>query len=203
MIQLWSNDNAALVLARVILKQEPKSSLQIFLGESAPKGAFLASDIWKEALETSLKKYTRLGVAFDGSNDEEALFVRKAGEKVFPVEHELLSGFSNRRLADTVEFRRLARKYLRPVRNAHCDGILFLSGVLAEETSCKILAKITGTQVETVFVSDFLPKELFMATTKQSIEIFTDQDIERVHEEAERFLHTKLAKGVVVLQKEK
>ncbi len=197
MIQLWSDDNVALILARTILKKEPKSSLQIFIGGSAPKGALVASSIWKEMVELSLKKYTRLGIAFDGANDEEALFVKNVGESAFSIRYELLSSFSNRGLVDTVEFRRLARKYLRSARNAHCDGILFLSGILAEEMSCKILAKIVGTQTKAVFMTDFLSEELFVATTKQHIEIFTDQDIERVHGEAEKFLHMKLAKGTV------
>ncbi len=196
MIQLWSDDNAALVLARAILKKEPKSSLQIFLGGSAPVEAFAVPNIWNITQELS-KKYTRLGIVFDGASDEESLFVKNMGETVFPVEYELLSDFSNRGLADTVEFRRLARKYLRLARNAHCDGLLFLSGVLAEESSRKILAKTSGTQAKTLFITDFIPKELLVATDKQSIEIFTDQEGERVHREAEKFLHMKLGKGAV------
>ena len=100
-------------------------------------------------------------------------------------------------MADTVEFRRLARKYLRPARNAHCDGVLFLSGVLADESSQKILEKILGTQIKPVFITEFLPEECFTPAKKQQIEIFTDQDLERTHQEAEKFLHTKLAKGAV------
>jgi len=196
MIQLWSNDNAALVLARAILKQEPKSSLQVFLGGDVPAEAFVVPNIWNITQELT-KKYTRLGVVFDGDSDEEISFVKNMGEMAFPVEYELLSTFSNRGLADTVEFRRLARKYLRAARNAHCDGILFLSGVLAEESSRKILAKMAGTQTKALFVTDFLPKELLVATDKQSIEIFTDQESERVHGEAEKFLHMKLGKGTV------
>jgi len=38
---------------------------------------------------------------------------------------------------------------------------------------------------------------LLVATDKQSIEIFTDQESERVHGEAEKFLHMKLGKGTV------
>jgi hypothetical protein len=76
-----------------------------------------------------------------------------------------------------------------------------LSGILAEESSRNILAKMSGTQVKALFITDFVPKELLVATDKQSIEIFTDQDRERVHREAEKFLHTKLAKTAVVVRK--
>ncbi len=199
MIQLWSSDNAALVLARAILRKEPKVALQIFLGKTHPEGVFSVSDFWKIALEKAEKKYKRLGIAVDVANDEENSFLQGAGESVFPVRHELISFMANRRLADTVEFRRIARKYLRPVRNAHCDGVLFLSGILADEEAGKILTKTLGSQSEPIFMTEFLPEEWFIAAGKQSIEIFTDQNVERVHAEAEKFLHTKLAKEVVQL----
>ena len=109
--------------------------------------------------------------------------------------YELLAAFANRGLSDTVEFRRLARKYLRPAKNKHCKKVFFLSGVLAEETTQRVLKHVLGTQVQPVFVTDFLPEPGL--GKKQEISLFTDGDLERVHREAERFLHTKLKKEVV------
>ncbi len=203
MIQLWSDDNAALVVARTILKQEPRISLQIFLGGTVPEGAFVISDIWEKAIVAAATKYKRLGIAIDRSKDTEKNFLQETGKNLISIQYELLSEFSNRGMADTVEFRRLTRKYLRSARNAHCDGILFLSGVLAEEKTRKVISQIMGTQSTPIFVTEFLPDEFFIATEKQSIEIFTDQDIERIHTEAEHFLHIKLAKGVVISRNKK
>jgi len=197
MIKLWSVDNAALVLARAILRREPKVELQIFLGKNRPEGAFSASDLWETAIKTSLKKYKRLGAVVDVAQDDENSFLQDIGKMAFPVPYEVLSSMANRQLSDTVEFRRLARKYLRAARNAHCDGLLFLSGILADEQTCKILATMSGTQTTAVFVTEFLPEEFFRPVEKQSIEIIIDQNIDRVHAEAEKFLHMKLAKGAV------
>ncbi len=197
MISLWSPDNSALVLARAIFRRNPKAEIRLFLGGGRPQNTFAVSDIWKGAAEKSLQKCTRLGVAVDRAKDEEISFLQNTGKTVVSLSYELLSSFANRGLCDTVEFRRLARKYLRSARNNQCTGVLFLSGILADESCCKILAKILGTQIEPVFVTDFLPEEFFVPGEKQRIEIFSDQDEERVHQEAERFLHMKLAKGVV------
>lgn len=197
MIQLWSSNNAALVLAREIFRREPKSAIQIFLGGEKPQGVFSVSDLWKTAIEQSIQTYSHLGIAIDGAKDGERESVASCDEKVFNFEYELLSSFAERGLADTVEFRRLARKYLRPARNAHCDGVLFLSGILASESSRKVLAKMTGSKVKTVFVTDFIPKEVCVPAEKQRVEIFTNQDEIRVHQEAEKILRMKLAKGAV------
>lgn len=197
MIHLWSSDNAALVLARSILHREKKVAIKITLSQTCPSGAFSPADVWQKVLQESEKNKKRLGVAIDGAVDAECSFLQKNGKNFVALYYELLSAFANRGLSDTVEFRRLARKYLRSARNNQCDGVLFLSGILADETSCKVLAKILGTQIKPVFITEFLPEEFFLPAEKQVIEIYTDRDRERVHREAEHFLHMKLAKGVV------
>ena len=196
-MHLWSSDNAALVLARAVLRREKKVAIKITLSQTCPSGAFSPADVWQQALQESEKKQKRLGVAVDRAVDAEPSFLQKNGKNIVSLPYELLSSFVNRGLSDTVEFRRLARKYLRSARNNQCDGVLFLSGILADETSCKILAKILGTQIKPVFITEFLPEEFFVPAEKQVIEIYTDQDRERVYGEAEQILHMKLAKGAV------
>lgn len=197
MIYLWSSDNAALVLARAILCREPKVEMRISLGGSRPKDSFSVPDTWNMAFETATQKYVRLAIAWNKANDEENMFLQTCCKKAFDVDYDLLSSFANRGLSDTVEFRRLARKYLRSARNAHCDGVLFLSGILADESCRKVLAKTLGTQIKPIYVTNFLPESFFVPAERQRIEIFTDQDENRVHREAEKFLHMKLAKGAV------
>lgn len=197
MISLWSVDNAALVLARAVLRREPKVEMKIFLGGSRPADSFSAIDTWNMAIETATQKYVRLGIAVDRASDEENSFLQSYCKNIFSIDYELLSSFANRGLSDTVEFRRLARKYLRLARNAHCDGVFFLSGILADEACCKILAKTLGARINPIYVTDFLPESFFISGEKQKIEIYADQDEDRVHREAEKFLHMKLAKGTV------
>lgn len=192
MLKLWSSDYAALVLARAILRKEPKVELQIFLGGEQPDGALCMTDFRFEALNSTIEKYPRVAVI---SNQTEDLVVPGSTTSVLT---EMLEGFANRGLTDTVEFRRLARKYLRAVRNANCNAALFFSGILAEEKTQKILNQILGTQVTPVFLTEFLPAELFTPAEKQSLEIFTSENLDRVRAEAERFLHTKLAKNAVI-----
>ncbi len=201
-MQLWSADNAALIITRAILCREPKISLQIFLGGACPKDAVSVPDIWEIAIDSLKLKYKRLGVAFDQANHEENEFLQNACNFSLPIKYELLSDFANRQLADTVEFRRLARKYLRPAKHAHCDAVLFLSGTLAEESSRKILAKTLGTQIKSFLLTDFLPKSWLVAEKKQHIEIFANNNLEQVRKEAEILLHKKITKDCVQLRKQ-
>jgi hypothetical protein len=197
MIHLWSSDNSSLVLARAVLRREAKVEMNITLGGVCPAEAFSSVDLWKKAAQESVEKYKRLGIVIDNALEVENLFMQNSCKKAIPISYELLSSFANRGLSDTVEFRRLARKYLRSARNNNCDGVLFLSGILADEESCKILAKMIGTQIKPVFITEFLSEEFFVPASKQKIEIYTDRDVDRVHREAEKFLHMKLAKGCV------
>lgn len=191
MLKLWSADYSALVLARAILKQEPKVSLQIYLGGERQQDSHALTDLRMTALEAVSKDNSRVAVISDITED------LVLPENVVSIQTEMLSEFVNRGLADTVEFRRLARKYLRAVRNNNCPVALFFSGVLADEKAQKILSHILGSQVKPVFLTEFLPEDFFIPADKQSIEIFTSENLERVHAEAEKFLHTKLAKTAV------
>lgn len=191
MLKLWSIDYASLVLARALLRREPKLALQIYLGGDRPEGSYSFTDFIPEALKNAPEKFSRMALVSDITSDI------VAPENIVSVQTEMLEAFANRGLVDTVEFRRLARKYLRRVRNANCQVALFVSGILADEKSQKILSQILGTQVKPIFLTDFIPPELFTPADKQSIEIFTSRNLDRVHAEAEDFLHTKLTKASV------
>lgn len=191
MLKLWSSDNAALILARAILREEQKVELQIFLGGEQPDGALSMTDFRFEALNSAIQKFPRLAVISDVTAD------LVLPGNVMDVRTEMLDVFATRGLSDTVEFRRLARKYLRAVRNANCQGALFFSEILSDEKTQKILNHILGRQITPVFLTEFIPVELFTPAEKQSIEIFTTKDVLRVHAESEKFLHLKLAKDAV------
>ena len=192
MLKLWSADNAALVLARTILRREPSVALEIYLGGERTEGAVSLHDFRIAALNSLLEKSSRLAVVSDITED------LSLPEKIVSVPSELLNSFASRGLSDTVEFRRLARKYLRAVKNANCQEVLFFSGVLAEEKTQQILSHLLGTQIKPVYLTDFLPEELFAPTEKQKLQIFTSGNLHRVHAEAEKFLHQKLSQDALV-----
>lgn len=192
MLKLWSSDYAALVLARAILHREPQVVLQVYLGSDQPKGSICLSGYLPDLIKLATKDFSSVAIVSDILNETEV------SQGLVSIQTELLEQFGNRGLADTVEFRRLARKYLRSIRKANCTAALFTSGILAEEKTQKIISQILGTQIKPLFLTDYLPEELFKKSDKQSIEIFTTGDLDRVHAEAEKFLHTKLAKNAVI-----
>ena len=189
MLKLWSSDYASLVLARALLRREQKLALQIYIGGARPEGAYSWADFIPEALKKAPSQFARMALVSNVTSDI------VSPENMVSAQTEMLEGFANRGLTDTVEFRRIVRKYLRAVRNSNCDGALFISGILSDEKTQKILKHILGSQVKPVFMTDFLPDELFAPADKQSIEIFTTGNLGRVHSEAEKFLYAKLAKG--------
>ncbi len=190
MVKLWSADNSALVLARQLLLRLPHLDLQIYLTKERPQDAISFSDFRDSALQ-SLATAESLAVVSDITED------LNIPASFLSITTELLDNFASRALADSVEFRRLARKYLRKVKSHNCSRVLFLSGVLADEKTQKILKQILGTQIKPLFLSEFLPEEIIKPCPQRNIRIFTDHNKERIHREAEYFLHTKLAQDTV------
>ena len=104
---------------------------------------------------------------------------------------------ANEAMADSVEFRRLARKYLRKAKHIHCDTIFFPEAIMGEEKTRKILQHIVGTQMKCVFVSDFVfeneeIKKKIKSSKKRNISIISGDDADFTGKRAEGILRTKL-----------
>lgn len=74
------------------------------------------------------------------------------------IESTIVQAMASEGLDDTVEFRRLMRKYLRHAKHAHCDTILFPAAIFAHPPTQKIIRHLAGSQIRCVFVTDVLPQ---------------------------------------------
>ncbi len=187
--------------------------------------------IWELALQNILQnktKFGRIGLFYDQHNHEFENFSKilqqqtqlknnqysyeplspKRAEKtpkinLFPT--PFVTSMANNMIADSVEFRRLIRKYIRKAKNANCDTIMFGESIMEESKISKIIQHIAGSQMKVSYFSDFflkgLPVNLWKSDSiikpKKQIEIWTDLELEFTKNHAEKLLGRKLAKDCV------
>jgi hypothetical protein len=208
----WSHDFGAFVFGRVVLKIDPQAQLELCVSQTGKKKGMSESDFWEKGVGEIAKSQTRFGrvsLFFDRGNKEAESFCKevaktkleyspsetKRSEKTLqltPFQTQALCLLANEGLSDSVEFRRLARKFIRPAKHAHCDTIFFLDAILGEEKTRKILQHIAGTQIKLFFPDDFMGKGKPSATKTRDIKIESEDDTEFTKEIAEKILRTKL-----------
>ena len=76
--------------------------------------------------------------------------------------HQILVELASEGIADSVEFRRLARKFIREIKNANCDILLWNDVILGEKKTAKILQKICGSQLKCVFMTEICTNKVFV-----------------------------------------
>ncbi len=210
----WSRDFGAFVFGRAILKKNPKAQLELHVAQTGEKKGISENDLWEKGVQEILKSQTRfgrVGLFFDRGNSEASPFCnnvvktkadytpqepRRAEKKAkfTPFQMQTLCSFANEGLSDSVEFRRLARKFIRPAKHAHCDTIFFLDVILGEEKTRKILQHIAGTQIKLFFPDDFLGETKASTAKERVIKIESGEENVFTRKMAEKILRTKLKK---------
>lgn len=214
------NDFGVFVLGKVVLKKIPQAKISFFLEKEkniSKKELIKESDLWEKSFCKTLKqtRFGRIGIFYDRKNFEIPKFFQKQINKIETFEYhpkekkracqkpqitlfktQILHEFANEGLSDSVEFRRLARKFIRQAKNANCDILFFPESIFGETKTKKILQHLAGTQRKILTVDDFL--EVFEAEPKaREIKIFqTQEDQKFVKLRAETILQTKLSESV-------
>ena len=213
MYKIISNDLSAFVYGRKILKQSPQASIEFIL-QDGTKQSNTSEQFWNTALSDIAKNQTRfgrVGLIYDRKNKIAKNFVEsfnfealeyKAQEerahtekklRITILETQILTEIANEGFADSVEFRRLARKQLRPLRHANIDTIFFFEDILSEEKTRKILSTIIGGQRKLMFPIDYFTPEI-QETNKRKIEIISDTEDELfLKNRAEQILKTQIS----------
>ena len=213
MYKIISNDLSAFVYGRKILKQNPQASIEFILQDGAEQSN-TSEQFWNTALSDIAKNQTRfgrVGLIYDRKNKIAKKFVEsfnfealeyKAQEerahtekklRITILETQILTEIANEGFADSVEFRRLARKQLRPLRHANIDTIFFFEDILSEEKTRKILSTIIGGQRKLMFPIDYFTPEI-QETNKRKIEIISDTEDELfLKNRAEQILKTQIS----------
>ncbi len=217
-------DFGIFVLGRTILKQYPKAKIKFFFKKiSKEKESIKESDFRERGIKEILSEITRfgrIGVFLDRKNLEAKTFfqkqivesdqtkylndynpkdTRRAEKKpnITLFDTQLLRDFANEGLADSVEFRRLTRKFIRNAKNAGCDTIFFPEAIFGEKKTQQILQQIAGTQMKVVTLKDFFPIPKIDSTKREIKICWQEESKEFLKKRAEKILETKLGKEVL------
>lgn len=178
MYKIVSEDLSAFVYGRKILKQNSTAHINFFVQnknlENISKNFFIP--MMQNVFEHQTK-FGRIGIMYGRKNNEAKSFLKtfnvsqfnytptekrastELKPKITKIENLILCEMANEGLSDTVEFRRLARRQLRPFRHANVDTIVCFDDILAEEKTRKILHQIIGKQKKLIFpIDSFVPE---------------------------------------------
>ena len=210
----WSRDFGAFVFGRAVLKKDPNAQLELNVVQAGKKVGMSESDFWDKGLGDILKLHTRfgrVGLFHERTNKEAGEFCEgvsktkrdyspsdKRRSRKEPIlrsfEMQGVCALANEGLADSVEFRRLTRKFIRHAKHAHCDTIFFLDAILGEEKIRMILKHLAGTQIKLFFPDDFMDMGKPSTAKERKITIESGDGDEFTRKMAEKILRTKLKK---------
>jgi len=212
--QFWSHDFGAFVFGRKVLQSDQTAHLEFQVAQAGeqPKATTSEQDFWEQGVKEIAKSQTRfgrVGISFDRGNKEAKTFCdtvakmnleysptdKRRSEKslrISPFETQVLCNLANEGLSDTVEFRRLARKFIRPAKHAHCDTIFFLDAIMGEEKTRTILKHLAGSQIKLFFPDDFFEISKSENNKTRDIKFISEDDEIFTKKRAENILRTKL-----------
>lgn len=213
MIKIESPDLSACIFARKILIQQPKVNLGLFFGKKWNINGEPLHSLWERLLThslTSKTRFGRIGVTYDHHNKEASSWAQSISKDktlynpkdkralespefhIFPT--QILAYMSNEGLADTVEFRRIARKVIRKMKQANIDTLLLLDPILGETKTQKILQHIAGKQLQIISPVDVFDIQNIAPNKQQSLTIESPFDKSWTYKRCESILKQKLKK---------
>jgi len=212
-----SYDFGAFVFGRKILKKFPQAILHFYVKHQGEvETEILENNFWDIGLKKILKtetRFGRIGIFFDRKNKDAEIFFKNLNTTKYPFfpkekkraesrprvsyfETQILWDMANEDYTDSVEFRRLARKYIRKAKTYNVDTIFFVEAIFGADKTRKILQHIAGTQIKLFFPSDFLfdYPNFFVPSKKdqRDIRVYSGDDAIFTKKIAENILRTKL-----------
>jgi len=143
-----SNDYGLFVFGRTILAKNPAVCLTFFYNCDSPENSNHENAVLWDAQINEISA-ERLGVMFDHNNESIAAWLADKEDLIsFPT--QALHHLANEGLADSVEFRRLARKFIRKAKEHNCQLLFFPELIFAEPKTQKILQHLAGSQLKIV-----------------------------------------------------
>jgi len=218
MIRFSSEDFGAFVFGSEIFRKNPVAEIEfcVKIATNSETGGFLERDFWEIAIREILDgktRFGRIGIFFDRKNFAGKRFFsnfnfsaenfspidRRRAEKFAKIEifeTQILREMANEGMSDSVEFRRLARKFLRKAKCSRIDTILFGDAIFGEGKTRKILQKIAGTQLRCLFLADWTSAICgdFEKINRGTVKITTGDDKKFTRTIAERILRRRLGK---------
>lgn len=180
---LSGNDVGILVLARKELLVHPQADLKITIH---PETRPTQTTLWDKALKDCLELSRKGSIA--------TMADRKNTDFQSPYPHfstTILHHMACEGLADSVEFRRLARKEIRKAKQSNIDTLFFPEAIFGEAQTHKILQHLAGSQMKICTVADFYTPQGTNGETR-NIEIIHNENETWIKQRAEAILKTKL-----------
>ncbi len=161
-----------LVLGIKVLSVNPKAALS-FMIEKNEEPTDMEYSLWEKSVQEILSatKFGRIGIFLDRKNflahqyfqafDYQKTPYKPKGKRsekcprVTVFTFQVLRAMALEGLADTVEFRRLGRRFIRQAKNANCDTIFFPELIFGETKTKKILQHIAGKRIKVYTSDDF------------------------------------------------
>lgn len=191
--QFAGSDYGMFVLGRTILAKNQAGCLTFFYKVSVPtnKKAMSEDQYWPQVLTKKSLIDQKVGVFFDHHYQAAQAWATEHQFDVFPT--QALHHLANEGLADSVEFRRLARKYLRRVRQHQCQILFFPEAIFAEPKTQKILQHLAGSQVRVLTLADLVTLKPESKTSPGKIIIYHPEgETAFLRQRAEQLLGKKL-----------
>ena len=185
---LSGNNIGILVLARQELLIAPKAHLKIITNSIAKTDE---THLWETVLPRLATEFESedIGLLYDRKN--KTLPALNPGFRAFPT--SVLKDMALEGLADSVEFRRIARKEIRKAKQANCSILIFPESIFGESKTQKILQHLAGSQLQIQTITDYYQTQSQDQAARE-IEIIHDEDETWMAQRAETILRTKLKK---------
>lgn len=188
-LHLAGADYGIFILGRTILNKNPVVHLTFFykVGFNNSENVLSESHYWPE-----FDKNTRPdGVMFDHHHADIFSWAQNLKIPTFPT--QALHHLANEGLSDSVEFRRLARKFIRRAKEHNCRTLFFPEAIFAETRTHQILQHLAGSQMK---IQTIDAKITATQADKRKITIYHDlKDITFLKSRAEDLLGTKLKRS--------
>jgi len=185
------NDYGLFVFGRTILAKNSAVCLTFFYNCGTNEALHREGmKLWDQNIEKFSSQ--EISIMFDHNNQTIANWAKeKTTIKCFPT--QAIHHLANEGLADSVEFRRLARKFIRKAKEHNCQVLFFPELIFAETKTQKILQHLAGSQLKIVTCKIRDTKYEIPEAEKQSITIYHPlEDITFLKSRAEKILGTKL-----------
>ncbi|HEY5713953.1 MAG TPA: hypothetical protein VIT68_01245 [Candidatus Gracilibacteria bacterium] len=216
-IELCGSDVGICALGRALSKSD--QTLSIHFLKQKTQQSLSEEDFWELGISHILREITRfgrIGIFYDhGSETLPQTIINLAAQKPYQPQAQkraekvaLIKSFPTQILKNmalegwgsSVEFRRIARPFLRQAKNHHLDTIFFPESIFAEASTQKTLQHLAGTQLKVITLADIAtlkPLEDSKTETPDKASLgfdkkFTDFEIQR----AAQILQIKLPKNL-------
>jgi len=231
-MQLIGNDLDIFVLGRKINKKLPQQNLEFILDHKNQDFNILIKNLLNSGIQEVLDnktKFGRIGIIVDRQNFEILKFLENLNinsykyspksisraeklAKITTFNIPVIKHLANEGFGNSVEFRRLIRKYIRLIKHANIDSLIFADLIFGEEKTKKVIQKIAGTQLKIYTLDDFykiskiddLEDNVIKKTITNNksekliqIKVENDEDLNFIKKRATEILRCKISQDFV------